>query len=212
MTHAPMIESTMVEWQEAGLQKSAQWRSEAGVAPPKRVIWADDSMNAELPHRNYGFDFQDSTHALPSHASAIGRGAKHHDAAVHGISTSAHGSWCRDGIRSRCVAAGVRNAPGANRWHSSSSLRGCRADRRGAPPSGRTITTRTRRTRRVEASIWSLRHRCPRWNWPSTVAPAPARLRCWRGKPSMWWRRPDARALACAQENIVRLGLRSGSR
>lgn len=84
MTHAPMIESTMVEWQEAGLQKSAQWRSEAGVAPPKRVIWADDSMNADTAYRLacegtailWGGDFQNARQLLQAIARRLDKSGR----------------------------------------------------------------------------------------------------------------------------------------
>ncbi len=84
MTHAPMIESTMVEWQEAGLQKSAQWRSEAGVVPPKRVVWADDSMNADTAYRLacegtailWGGDFQNARQLLQAMARRLDKSGK----------------------------------------------------------------------------------------------------------------------------------------
>ena len=41
----------MVTWHERGATHSARWRSEAGVAPPKRVVIADDTMNADRAYR-----------------------------------------------------------------------------------------------------------------------------------------------------------------
>lgn len=41
----------MIEWQESGAGHAARWRSEAGVAAPRRVIVADDSMNADAAYR-----------------------------------------------------------------------------------------------------------------------------------------------------------------
>ena len=41
----------MISWQEKGATHSARWRSEAGVAPPKRVVIADDTMNADRAYR-----------------------------------------------------------------------------------------------------------------------------------------------------------------
>ena len=34
-------------WHEAGAERSALWRSEAGVAPPKRIVIGDDRMKAD---------------------------------------------------------------------------------------------------------------------------------------------------------------------
>ena len=39
--------SPMIHWTEAGLACTAQWRSERGAAPPKRVVLADDTMTAD---------------------------------------------------------------------------------------------------------------------------------------------------------------------
>ena len=41
----------MISWHEKGAAHSARWRSEAGVAPPKRVVIADDTMNADRAYR-----------------------------------------------------------------------------------------------------------------------------------------------------------------
>ena len=41
----------MISWQEKGATHSARWRSEAGIAPPKRVVIADDTMNADRAYR-----------------------------------------------------------------------------------------------------------------------------------------------------------------
>lgn len=41
----------LVEWQEDGVQHQALWRSEAGVAPPKRIVVADDQMKADQAYR-----------------------------------------------------------------------------------------------------------------------------------------------------------------
>lgn len=40
-----------IHWEENGEQRSARWRSEAGMPPPKRVIIADDTTNADTAYR-----------------------------------------------------------------------------------------------------------------------------------------------------------------
>jgi SAM-dependent methyltransferase len=40
-----------LEWSEGGQARSARWRSEAGVAPPKRVQAVDDRLTADAAHR-----------------------------------------------------------------------------------------------------------------------------------------------------------------
>jgi methylase of polypeptide subunit release factors len=41
----------IINWTEADEPRSARWRSEAGVPPPKRVIIADDRMTADAAYR-----------------------------------------------------------------------------------------------------------------------------------------------------------------
>ena len=41
----------VIHWSEAGQERSARWRSEAAVPPPKRVAMADDRMNADVAYR-----------------------------------------------------------------------------------------------------------------------------------------------------------------
>ncbi len=41
----------LICWSEAGVDHSARWRSEAGVAPPKRVVIADDLTTADAAYR-----------------------------------------------------------------------------------------------------------------------------------------------------------------
>ncbi len=48
---APDLSSPLIHWTEAGLDCSAQWRSERGGAPPKRVMLADDTMSADVAYR-----------------------------------------------------------------------------------------------------------------------------------------------------------------
>lgn len=46
-----MSDYPVISWNEAGEEKSARWRSESGVAPPKRVLIADDRMAADTAYR-----------------------------------------------------------------------------------------------------------------------------------------------------------------
>jgi methylase of polypeptide subunit release factors len=40
-----------ISWTEAGTERSARWRSESGMPPPKRVVIADDTMKAAEAYR-----------------------------------------------------------------------------------------------------------------------------------------------------------------
>ena len=40
-----------VTWTEDGVARSLRWQSEAGTAPPKRVIVADDRISADEAYR-----------------------------------------------------------------------------------------------------------------------------------------------------------------
>ena len=40
-----------ISWVEAGATHSAHWQSEAGVAPPKKVLVADDTITADTAYR-----------------------------------------------------------------------------------------------------------------------------------------------------------------
>jgi methylase of polypeptide subunit release factors len=44
-------DTPIITWHEAGAERSARWRSEAGVPPPKRVVIADDTMTADTAYR-----------------------------------------------------------------------------------------------------------------------------------------------------------------
>ncbi len=46
-----MSEHPVVSWTEDGEARSARWRSERGVPPPKRVVIADDRMTADAAYR-----------------------------------------------------------------------------------------------------------------------------------------------------------------
>jgi methylase of polypeptide subunit release factors len=41
----------VIQWTEAGELRSARWRSESGMPPPKRVVLADDTLNADTAYR-----------------------------------------------------------------------------------------------------------------------------------------------------------------
>jgi SAM-dependent methyltransferase len=41
----------VIQWTEAGELRSARWRSESGMPPPKRVVIADDTLNADTAYR-----------------------------------------------------------------------------------------------------------------------------------------------------------------
>jgi len=48
---APAPEPMLIHWTEAGQPRSARWRSESGTPPPKRVVIADDTTNADQAYR-----------------------------------------------------------------------------------------------------------------------------------------------------------------
>ncbi len=43
--------SPLLHWHEGGQARSALWRSERGALPPKRVVVADDTLNADAAYR-----------------------------------------------------------------------------------------------------------------------------------------------------------------
>lgn len=46
-----MSDYPVITWSEAGETKSARWRSESGTPPPKKVLVADDRINADAAYR-----------------------------------------------------------------------------------------------------------------------------------------------------------------
>ncbi|ANN68411.1 methyltransferase [Bordetella bronchialis] len=81
-----------LSWTEAGIARSADWRSENGMPPPRRVIVADDSLTADAAYRLacegtallWRGDFQNARQLLQAMARRIDRRAparKHADAA-----------------------------------------------------------------------------------------------------------------------------------
>lgn len=41
----------LISWQDAGLEHTARWRSEAGLLPPAHVVIADDTLKADAAYR-----------------------------------------------------------------------------------------------------------------------------------------------------------------
>jgi len=41
----------IIRWQEAGVEQSARWRSEAGVVPPEKIVAVDDTLTADAAYR-----------------------------------------------------------------------------------------------------------------------------------------------------------------
>ncbi len=46
-----MSDYPVISWTEGDEERSARWRSESGVAPPRRVVVADDRMTADAAYR-----------------------------------------------------------------------------------------------------------------------------------------------------------------
>ena len=76
MTQAPRL-----RWQENGVEQDALWRSEVGVAPPRRVRLADDTLTADAAYRlaceGWGLlwrgDFQNARQLLQALARRVDR-------------------------------------------------------------------------------------------------------------------------------------------
>ncbi|MCX9154957.1 class I SAM-dependent methyltransferase [Niveibacterium sp. 24ML] len=79
-----MSDFPRVEWTEANAAQSARWRSEAGVAPPKRVVIIDDTTNADAAFKLacegtamlYRGDFQNARLLLQAMARRADRSKK----------------------------------------------------------------------------------------------------------------------------------------
>ena len=50
-TTSPTADNARIHWLEAEQACSAQWRSERGASPPKRVVLADDTLTADVAYR-----------------------------------------------------------------------------------------------------------------------------------------------------------------
>jgi methylase of polypeptide subunit release factors len=46
-----MTDTATINWNEGGAERTARWRSEAAVPPPKRVQVADDTLKADVAYR-----------------------------------------------------------------------------------------------------------------------------------------------------------------
>ncbi len=74
----------LIYWTEDGAPRSARWRSESGLAPPKRVLLADDTLNADSAYRLacegtallWRGDFQNARQLLAALARRIDRPPK----------------------------------------------------------------------------------------------------------------------------------------
>lgn len=79
MNNAPLL-----HWEEGGEPRSARWRSEAGAAPPKRVVIAGDRMTADQAYRLacegtgllWRGDFQNARQLLQALARRVDRKPK----------------------------------------------------------------------------------------------------------------------------------------
>ena len=79
-----MSESPVIHWLEADEARSAPWRSESGMPPPKRVVVADDRMTADTAYRFasegtallWRGDFQNARQLLQAMARRIDRKPK----------------------------------------------------------------------------------------------------------------------------------------
>lgn len=79
-----MTSHPSIAWNEDGEPRSARWRSEAGVAPPKRVLIADDRIAADTAYRLacegtallWRGDFQNARQLLQALARRVDRPPK----------------------------------------------------------------------------------------------------------------------------------------
>jgi methylase of polypeptide subunit release factors len=79
-----MSQAPILHWQENGEDRSALWRSEAGVPPPKRVVVADDTLSADAAYRLacegtallWRSDFQNARQLLQALARRVERKPK----------------------------------------------------------------------------------------------------------------------------------------
>lgn len=82
------LSPAQIVWTEAGLPRHARWRAEAGVAPPRKVVIADDRISADAAYRQacegvallWRGDFQNARQLLQAMARRIDRKPRKHAA------------------------------------------------------------------------------------------------------------------------------------
>lgn len=250
-----MNEPVRVEWTEAGLPRAARWRSEAAVAPPKRVQVVDDTLSADAAYRLasegtgllWRSDFQNARNLLhamarradrkprkpapapesPAQAFHLHRQAQGQRARILGkLLVELEGDWsialprapdlrpaCRqawgaaDGEPSVASLRELMGLVGAFEWR----RKGVEIPALGAPPDNR-IHPHYGVFSPVRGEYLDLVARAP---LPSrdlafdigTGTGVIAAVLARRGVQRVVATDQDPRALACARENIARLGL-----
>ena len=79
-----MIQSTTLQWEDAGQTHSAQWHSENGIAPHKKIQIADDTLTADIAYRFacegtamlYKGDFQNAKQLLQALVRRVDKPSK----------------------------------------------------------------------------------------------------------------------------------------
>ena len=79
-----MTESTILQWEDAGQVHSAQWHSENGIAPHKKIQIADDTLTADIAYRLacegtamlYTGDFQNARQLLQALVRRVDKPSK----------------------------------------------------------------------------------------------------------------------------------------
>ena len=108
----------MIRWSEDGTDHTALWRSEAGLPPPKRVLVADDTLNADQAYRLacegtallWRGDFHNGRQLLQALARRIerkqpkGKGKASKDAAPASLTQAFHLHRQAQGQRARILA------------------------------------------------------------------------------------------------------------
>jgi SAM-dependent methyltransferase len=92
-----MSDFPVVAWQEHGKQQTARWRSENGSAPPKRVMVADDTLNADAAYHLacegtailWRGDYQNAKQLLQAIARRIDRKPRKSKASPHAAASTA---------------------------------------------------------------------------------------------------------------------------
>ncbi|HEY0844831.1 MAG TPA: class I SAM-dependent methyltransferase [Noviherbaspirillum sp.] len=101
----------VITWDEGGETRSVRWRSEAGVAPPRRVVIADDRMTADAAYRFacegtallWRGDFQNARQLLQALARRIDRRPKKPCAASPTAADAFHLHRAAQGHRARIL-------------------------------------------------------------------------------------------------------------